>query len=94
MQIKMDEIGVKTGDYIHMRGRNQRETVCMLIPEDTRLSENSIAVNRFTRASLRLRPSDIVRSVTYTVPLKKSCKIRLDQVRKGKLRLGRYGKVG
>jgi len=60
MQNKMDELQLFRGDTVLMKGKRRKETVCIVLSDDT-VSDEKIRINRCVRNNLRVRLGDIVR---------------------------------
>merc|ERR1712156_317602 len=58
-QAKMDELGLFRGDTVLLKGKRRKETVCIVLPDDT-ISDEKIRVNKVVRNNLRVRLGDIV----------------------------------
>ncbi|XP_078285772.1 transitional endoplasmic reticulum ATPase-like isoform X2 [Rhinoraja longicauda] len=58
-QVKMDELQLFRGDTVLLKGKKRRETVCIVLSDDT-CSEEKIRVSRVTRSNLRVRLGDVV----------------------------------
>ncbi|XP_013780151.1 transitional endoplasmic reticulum ATPase isoform X2 [Limulus polyphemus] len=58
-QAKMDELELFRGDTVLMKGKKRRETVCIVLSDDT-CSNEKIRMNRCIRNNLRVRLGDIV----------------------------------
>jgi transitional endoplasmic reticulum ATPase len=56
---KMDELGFYRGDTILLKGKKRRDTVCVVMHDDT-CPIGSIRINRVVRKNLRIRLGDIV----------------------------------
>ena len=59
-QAKMDELQLFRGDTVLLKGKRRRETVCIVLSDDT-VSDEKIRINRCVRNNLRVRLGDIVR---------------------------------
>lgn len=59
-QAKMEELHLFRGDTVLMKGKKRRETVCIVLTDDSCHSEK-IRMNRVTRNNLRVRLGDVVR---------------------------------
>jgi len=66
LQNKMDELQLFRGDTVLMKGKRRKETVCIVLSDDT-VSDEKIRINRCVRNNLRVRLGDIVRYVKYSV---------------------------
>ena len=62
----MDELQLFRGDTVLMKGKRRKETVCIVLSDDT-VSDEKIRINRCVRNNLRVRLGDIVRYVWYLV---------------------------
>ena len=62
----MDELQLFRGDTVLMKGKRRKETVCIVLSDDT-VSDEKIRINRCVRNNLRVRLGDIVRWVQYLV---------------------------
>ena len=60
----MDELQLFRGDTVLLKGKRRRETVCIVLSDDT-VSDEKIRINRCVRNNLRVRLGDIVR---YDLP--------------------------
>ncbi|CAD6191919.1 unnamed protein product [Caenorhabditis auriculariae] len=58
-QAKMDELGLFRGDAVLLKGRKRKETVAIVLAEDT-CPNDRIRMNRCVRHNLRVRLGDIV----------------------------------
>ncbi|KAF6020588.1 VCP [Bugula neritina] len=58
-QEKMDELQLFRGDTVLLKGKRRRETVCLVLSDDT-VSSEKIRMNRCVRNNLRVRLGDIV----------------------------------
>ena len=58
-QAKMDELGFFRGDTVLLKGKKRKETVCIVLSDDTVATEK-IRMNRVVRNNLRVRLGDIV----------------------------------
>ncbi|XP_076319676.1 transitional endoplasmic reticulum ATPase isoform X1 [Tachypleus tridentatus] len=58
-QAKMDELQLFRGDTVLLKGKKRRETVCIVLSDDT-CSNEKIRMNRCIRNNLRVRLGDIV----------------------------------
>uniref|UniRef100_A0A915EGI1 vesicle-fusing ATPase n=1 Tax=Ditylenchus dipsaci TaxID=166011 RepID=A0A915EGI1_9BILA len=58
-QAKMDELGLFRGDTAILKGKKRRETVCIVLSDDTCPNEK-ILMNKVVRHNLRLRLGDVV----------------------------------
>lgn len=56
----MDELGLFRGDTVMLRGKKRRETVCIVLSDDTCPNEK-ILMNKVVRHNLRIRLGDVVR---------------------------------
>ncbi|XP_064385991.1 transitional endoplasmic reticulum ATPase [Halichondria panicea] len=61
-QEKMDELQLFRGDTVLLKGKRRRETVCIVLSDDT-VNNEKMRMNRVVRQNLRVRLGDIV-SVT------------------------------
>lgn len=59
-QAKMEELHLFRGDTVLMKGKKRRETVCIVLTDDSCHNEK-IRMNRVTRNNLRVRLGDVVR---------------------------------
>lgn len=59
-QDKTDELQLFRGDTVVLRGRKRRQTVCIVLTDDT-CGDDRIRVNRVTRNNLRVRLGDVIR---------------------------------
>lgn len=59
-QDKTDELQLFRGDTVVLRGRKRRQTVCIVLTDDT-CGNDRIRVNRVTRNNLRVRLGDVIR---------------------------------
>ena len=60
----MDELQLFRGDTILIKGKKRKETVCIVLSEDTCPNEK-IRIGRVMRNNLRVRLSDVVRFVRF-----------------------------
>ncbi|ETE65841.1 Transitional endoplasmic reticulum ATPase, partial [Ophiophagus hannah] len=58
-QAKMEELHLFRGDTVLMKGKKRRETVCIVLTDDSCQNEK-IRMNRVTRNNLRVRLGDVV----------------------------------
>ncbi|XP_046838255.1 transitional endoplasmic reticulum ATPase TER94 [Vespa crabro] len=58
-QAKMDELLLFRGDTVLLRGKRRKETVCIVLSDDT-CPDEKIRMNRVVRNNLRVRLSDVV----------------------------------
>jgi len=58
-QTKMDELGLFRGDTVLLKGKKRKETVCIVLSDDT-VSNEKIRMNRVVRNNLRVRLGDVV----------------------------------
>ncbi|CAM5169604.1 unnamed protein product [Eretmochelys imbricata] len=58
-QTKMEELHLFRGDTVLLKGKKRRETVCIVLTDDSCHSEK-IRMNRVTRNNLRVRLGDVV----------------------------------
>uniref|UniRef100_A0A8B9HWY7 vesicle-fusing ATPase n=1 Tax=Astyanax mexicanus TaxID=7994 RepID=A0A8B9HWY7_ASTMX len=58
-QVKMEELQLFRGDTVVMRGRKRRQTVCIVLTDDT-CGDERIRMNRVTRNNLRVRLGDVI----------------------------------
>lgn len=58
-QAKMDELQLFRGDTVLLKGKRRKETVCIVLSDDTCASEK-IRINRVVRQNLRVRLGDVV----------------------------------
>ncbi|XP_073978263.1 transitional endoplasmic reticulum ATPase TER94-like [Rhodnius prolixus] len=58
-QAKMDQLKLFRGDTVQLRGKRRKETVCIVLSDDT-CPDEKIRMNRVVRNNLRVRISDIV----------------------------------
>lgn len=58
----MDELQLFRGDTVLMKGKKRRETVCIVLSDDT-CSDEKVRMNRVVRNNLRVRLGDVIRSV-------------------------------
>jgi len=58
-QAKMDELGFFRGDTVLLKGKKRKETVCIVLSDDT-VTNEKIRMNRVVRNNLRVRLGDIV----------------------------------
>lgn len=58
-QAKMDELQLFRGDTVLLRGKRRKETVCIVLSDDT-CPDEKIRMNRVVRNNLRVRLSDVV----------------------------------
>lgn len=55
----MDELGMFRGDTVTIKGKKRRETVCILLPDES-CSNDKILMNRVVRHNLRVRLGDTI----------------------------------
>lgn len=58
-QAKMDELGLFRGDTVILKGKKRRETVCIVLSDETCANEK-ILLNKVVRHNLRVRLGDVV----------------------------------
>jgi len=58
-QAKMDELQLFRGDTVLLKGKKRRETVCIVLVDDT-IHNEKVRMNRCVRNNLRVRLGDIV----------------------------------
>ncbi|XP_064827211.1 transitional endoplasmic reticulum ATPase-like [Oncorhynchus masou masou] len=58
-QAKMDELQLFRGDTVLMKGKKRRETVCIVLSDDT-CSDEKVRMNRMVRNNLRVRLGDVI----------------------------------
>uniref|UniRef100_G3P597 Transitional endoplasmic reticulum ATPase n=1 Tax=Gasterosteus aculeatus aculeatus TaxID=481459 RepID=G3P597_GASAC len=58
-QTKMDELQLFRGDTVLMKGKKRRETVCIVLSDDT-CSDEKVRMNRVVRNNLRVRLGDVI----------------------------------
>ncbi|XP_053273206.1 transitional endoplasmic reticulum ATPase [Pleuronectes platessa] len=58
-QDKMEELQLFRGDTVVLKGRKQRQTVCIVLSDET-CSDERIRLNRVTRSNLRVRLGDVI----------------------------------
>lgn len=58
-QAKMEELQLFRGDTVVLRGRKRRQTVCIVLTDDTCAIER-VRMNRVTRNNLRVRLGDVI----------------------------------
>ncbi|GAB6028765.1 hypothetical protein CHUAL_004581 [Chamberlinius hualienensis] len=58
-QAKMDELQLFRGDTVLLKGKKRRETVCIVLSDDT-VPNEKIRMNRVVRNNLRVRLGDVV----------------------------------
>jgi len=58
-QAKMDELDLFRGDTVILKGRRQKETVCIVLADEN-CPDDKILMNRCVRTNLRVRLGDIV----------------------------------
>lgn len=56
----MDELQLFRGDTVLLKGKKRRETVCIVLADETGLPNEKIRMNRVVRNNLRVRLGDIV----------------------------------
>ncbi len=59
-QAKMDELQLFRGDTVLLKGKKRRETVCIVLSDDT-CSDEKVRMNRVVRNNLRVRLGDVIR---------------------------------
>ena len=76
-QKKMDELKIKKVDYVLLRSKKRKETLCICFPDDSgKLSDDKIRLNKVVRKNLRINLGDIVYVCKYpTVPIGKKVHI-------------------
>lgn len=62
LKTKMDELQLFRGDTVLMKGKKRRETVCIVLSDDT-CSDEKVRMNRVVRNNLRVRLGDVIRYV-------------------------------
>lgn len=79
----MDELQLFRGDTVLMKGKKRRETVCIVLSDDT-CSDEKVRMNRVVRNNLRVRLGDVIRWVKandyfilFTWPLLKTLVLSL-----------------
>ena len=60
VKTKMDELQLFRGDTVLMKGKKRRETVCIVLSDDT-CSDEKVRMNRVVRNNLRVRLGDVIR---------------------------------
>ncbi|CAM9420909.1 unnamed protein product, partial [Choristocarpus tenellus] len=55
----MDELQLFRGDTMLIKGKKNRDTVCIVLADDT-VDDNSIRMNKVVRKNLRVRLGDLV----------------------------------
>lgn len=55
----MDDLQLFRGDTVLMKGKKRRETVCIVLSDDT-CSDEKIRMNRVVRNNLRVRLGDVI----------------------------------
>ncbi|XP_034452990.1 transitional endoplasmic reticulum ATPase isoform X2 [Hippoglossus hippoglossus] len=55
----MEELQLFRGDTVVLKGRKQRQTVCIVLSDDT-CADERIRLNRVTRSNLRVRLGDVI----------------------------------
>uniref|UniRef100_A0A8C9TS98 Transitional endoplasmic reticulum ATPase n=1 Tax=Scleropages formosus TaxID=113540 RepID=A0A8C9TS98_SCLFO len=58
-QQKMEELQLFRGDTVILRGRKRRQTVCIVLTDDT-CADERVRMNRVTRNNLRVRLGDVI----------------------------------
>ncbi|KAL1281661.1 hypothetical protein QQF64_000464 [Cirrhinus molitorella] len=58
-QVKMEELQLFRGDTVVLRGRKRRQTVCIVLTDETCGNER-VRMNRVTRNNLRVRLGDVI----------------------------------
>jgi len=58
-QSKMDELELFRGDSVLLKGKKRKETVCIVLSDDT-VSSERVRMNRVVRNNLRVRLGDVV----------------------------------
>ncbi|KAJ8283500.1 hypothetical protein COCON_G00023500 [Conger conger] len=58
-QVKMEELQLFRGDTVVLRGRKRRQTVCIVLTDET-CAEERVRMNRVTRNNLRVRLGDVI----------------------------------
>ena len=56
----MDELQLFRGDTVLLKGKQQKETVCLAMPDNT-VAPAKIRINKCVRNNLRVRLGDIIR---------------------------------
>lgn len=56
----MDELQLFRGDTVLMKGKKRRESVCIVLSDDT-CSDEKVRMNRVVRNNLRVRLGDVIR---------------------------------
>ncbi|XP_064179550.1 transitional endoplasmic reticulum ATPase [Anguilla rostrata] len=58
-QVKMEVLQLFRGDTVVLRGRKRRQTVCIVLTDET-CAEERVRMNRVTRNNLRVRLGDVI----------------------------------
>jgi transitional endoplasmic reticulum ATPase len=58
-QAKMDELQLFRGDTVVLKGKQRKETVCIVLSDEA-VSDEKIRINRCVRSNLRVRLGDVV----------------------------------
>lgn len=62
----MEELQLFRGDTVVLRGRKRRQTVCIVLTDDTCAIER-VRMNRVTRNNLRVRLGDVIRYASISL---------------------------
>ena len=57
---KMEELQIERGDTVSIKGKKGKETVCIVLADDTLDSDGNIRMNTVVRKNLRVRLGDVV----------------------------------
>lgn len=64
----MDELQLFRGDTVLLKGKKRRETVCIVLSDDT-CSDEKVRMNRVVRNNLRVRLGDVIRLDSFLFKL-------------------------
>eukprot|EP01126_Amoeba_proteus_P064139 TRINITY_DN893_c0_g1_i3.p1 TRINITY_DN893_c0_g1~~TRINITY_DN893_c0_g1_i3.p1 ORF type:complete len:813 (-),score=200.20 TRINITY_DN893_c0_g1_i3:70-2508(-) len=70
----IDELGFFTGDSIQIRGKKRKDTVCILIADES-IEKSKIRMNKVVRTNLRVRLGDMVSVHNIDIPYGKNVKV-------------------
>ncbi|KAM0916465.1 hypothetical protein ACQ4PT_010181 [Festuca glaucescens] len=55
----MEELSIFKGDFVLLKGKRRRTTVCIVVPDET-CEEHKLKINKVARSNLRVRIADVV----------------------------------
>jgi transitional endoplasmic reticulum ATPase len=70
----MNDLGFFRGDCIQIRGKKRRDTICIVLQDDT-VPKNKIRMNKVVRTNLRVRLGDMVSLHAVEVPYGEKIKV-------------------